>query len=173
MNLVHLFLVFLRVGLFAIGGAYSFLPILEKEIVQKYHWLSRGEFLDIQGLTEMLPGAISVKFASYTGYKIAGVAGAAVANLGILLVPAVSIISVSLLYARYNNLTEVKAGFNMIRLALFAMIIAVAFKLVNVNQLIHLRSLFIVILSFVLFLYTKIHPAWIIISAGILGVVWK
>ena len=47
MILVRLFISFLRVGLFAIGGAYSFLPLIEKEVVQRYHWLTKEEFLDI------------------------------------------------------------------------------------------------------------------------------
>ncbi|MBU2102708.1 MAG: chromate transporter, partial [Candidatus Omnitrophica bacterium] len=38
--LFNLFLAFLRVGLCAVGGAYSFLPLIEKEVVQRYHWLS-------------------------------------------------------------------------------------------------------------------------------------
>jgi chromate transporter len=47
MILIKLFLVFLKVGLFAIGGAYSFLPLLEKDIVQNYQWLTKEEFLDV------------------------------------------------------------------------------------------------------------------------------
>jgi chromate transporter len=170
MVLVNLFLAFLRIGLFAIGGAYSFLPLIEKEVVQKYHWLTKTEFLDILGLVKIFPGAISIKYATYTGYKIAGIPGAIVANLGNLLAPAVIIIFASVLYTKYKNLPSFKGAFNMIQLAVFAMIIAVAFKLISINQLIQLRSLLIIIVSFVLFMFTKVHPALIIIGAGILGI---
>ncbi|HLD30095.1 MAG TPA: chromate transporter, partial [bacterium] len=44
---LNLFAAFFRIGLFAFGGAYSFLPLLEKEIVQKYQWLTKEEFLDV------------------------------------------------------------------------------------------------------------------------------
>lgn len=169
MILVNLFLVFAKIGLFAIGGAYSFLPLMQKEIVGKYHWLTEQELLDVSGMVRIFPGAISVKYATYTGYKIAGVPGAILANLGNLLGPAILIVFMSMLYARYKDLAGVKKAFNAIQLVAFSMIIAVAFQLINVKQLTQLRNLLIVIVSFVLFMHAKIHPALIIISAGIVG----
>ncbi|MDP6685556.1 MAG: chromate transporter, partial [Candidatus Omnitrophota bacterium] len=109
-NLLNLFLAFLRIGLFAIGGAYSFLPLIEKEVVDKYHWLAKSEFLDVLGVSKIFPGAISVKFATYTGYKIAGVPGAILENLGNVLGPASLIIFASALYAKYKDLPSVQGA---------------------------------------------------------------
>lgn len=173
MILINLFVVFFRVGLFAVGGAYSFLPLIDKEVVQRYHWLTKEEFLDVLGITKILPGAISVKYATYTGYKIAGVPGAILANLGNLLAPALLVFFASLFYAKYSKLPAVKSAFNMVQLVMFAMIISVAFQLVNVSQLIQPRNAAIVITAAILFLYTKIHPALIIVCAGFLGVFLK
>lgn len=169
MILINLFLSFFRAGLFAIGGAYSFLPILEKELVEKYHWLTKEEFLDVLGIVKIFPGAISIKFATYTGYKTSGVTGAIVANAGNLLAPAILVIFASALYAKYKDLPSVKEAFKMIELVVFSMIIAVAFQLINVSQLVNLKSLFVIIVSFIIFLFTKINPALIIIAAGIFG----
>lgn len=169
MVLLNLFFAFLRVGLFAIGGAYSFLPLIEREVVEKYHWLTKDEFLDVLGAIQVFPGAISIRYATYTGYKIAGIPGVILANLGNLFAPVVLVIFASMWYTKYKDIPHVKGAFNMIQLAVFAMIIAVAFKLMNVDQLIQPKNLFILIISFILFLYTKIHPALIIICAGILG----
>jgi chromate transporter len=170
MILWNLFLAFLRIGSFAIGGAYSFLPLIEREVVQKYHWLTRNEFMEVLGIVKIFPGAISIKYATYTGYKMAGVPGAIVANLGNLLAPALLIIFASVLYAKYKDLPSVKGAFNMIQLVVFAMILAVALKLVDINQLLHLKSMLVVIVSFILFAFTNIHPAFIIVGAGILGI---
>jgi chromate transporter len=60
MILLKLFLVFLRVGFFAIGGAYSFLPLLEKELVENNQWLDKPEFSEVVGMAEIFPGAISI-----------------------------------------------------------------------------------------------------------------
>jgi chromate transporter len=170
---LKLFFAFFRIGLFAIGGAYSFLPVLEREIVEKYHWLTKPEFLDVLGVAKLFPGAISIKYATYTGYKVAGVWGAVMANLGNLAVPVILATFIFGLYARYKNLPPVKGAFDMVQLVVFAMIIAVAFQLINVNQLIQLKSLIIIVAAFILFIYTKIHPALIIIGAGILGTLIK
>jgi chromate transporter len=169
MIIIKLFLAFFKVGLFAMGGAYSFLPLLETEVVQRYHWLTKEEFLDVLGIVRVFPGAISIKYATYTGYKIAGVPGLVAANIGNLFVPMVLIIFASGLYAKYKNIPSVKGAFNMIQLAVFAMIVAVAFQLINIHQLLQLRNLLIITICFILFIYTKVHPALIIVGMGILG----
>ena len=135
--------------------------------------MGREEFLDILGIVKVFPGAISIKYASYTGYKIAGLSGVIVANIGNLLGPLTLIIIASSFYAKYKNLPSVKGAFNMIQLSVFAMIIAVAFQLINVGQLMQLRSLLVIVISFTLFVYTKINPALIIIGTGILGAFLK
>lgn len=173
MIFINLFLAFLRVGLFAIGGAYSFLPLIEKEVVQRYHWLTREEFLDVQGITQVFPGAISIKYATYTGYKIGGIWGVLSANLGNILAPTLLVIFASAFYTKYKNAPVFKGTFEAVRFCVFAMIIAVAFQTLDTRNLIQFRSILIVVLSFTLFLFTKVHPAIIIILAGILGGIWK
>lgn len=172
MVLLELFLVFLRIGLLAIGGAYSFLPLLEKEVVERYAWLSKEEFLEVLGVVKIFPGAISVKFATYTGYKMAGWAGAVVANLANLLSPALLIVFATVLYNNFKDSPKVKGGFDMVQWAVFAMILAVAFQTINVAELLRWRNLLVVGIVFALFLFTKIHPAFIIIGAGLFGYLW-
>lgn len=173
MVFINLFLAFLRIGLFAIGGAYSFLPLLEKEIVQRYHWLSREEFMDISGMAQIFPGAISIKYATYTGYKIGGVAGAILANFGNILAPVLLMIFASVAYLRYSESAVLKKSFEAVRLSIFAMIIAVAFQATDIHRLIQIKSLLIIILSFLTFIYTRIHPSLVIILAGIIGAIWR
>ncbi len=169
MVLISLFLSFFRTGLFAIGGAYSFIPLIEREVVDKYHWLAKEEFLEIMGVVKIFPGAISIKYATYTGFKVAGFAGAVAANVGNICAPFILAIFAFTLYAKYKNIPNVKSAFNAVQLAVFAMIIAVAFQLININQLLHLKNILIIIVCFSLFIYTKIHPALIISAVAILG----
>lgn len=173
MDLINLFLAFFRIGLFAIGGAYSFLPLLEKEIVQRYNWLTKDEFLDVLGVVKVLPGAISIKYATYIGYRMAGIMGVIVANLGNILAPALLILLAGEVCLKYKDLARVKHAFAYVQLAVFAMLIAVAFQLVNLNQLWNLKSIFIVGVTFILFLYSNIHPALIILGAAIVGILFK
>ncbi|OGX18497.1 MAG: hypothetical protein A3K83_05880 [Omnitrophica WOR_2 bacterium RBG_13_44_8b] len=171
--LVNLFLVFFKIGLFAVGGAYSFLPLIENEAVIRHQWLTKEEFLDIAGVNQIFPGAISIKYATYTGYKIAGVAGAIFANLGNTLAPAILVVFFSFIYARFKEFPRAQSALEMIRLVVFAMIIAVAFQTVNSDKILSIKSVVIIVLSFSLFIYTKVHPAIVIVLAGIAGIVWK
>jgi len=172
-ELFTLFLAFLRVGLFAIGGAYSFLPLLEKELVDKYQWLSKSEFLNVLGIVKVFPGAISIKYATYTGYKIAGIPGAIVANIGIFLPPVIFVLCAAQLYYRYKDVLAVQKGFDMIQLATFAMIIAVAFQMVDMRQLLDIKSVIFVGIFFLLFMFSDLHPAFIVIGAGVIGAILR
>jgi chromate transporter len=169
MILIEIFWVFLRIGLFAVGGAYSFLPLLQKEIVESKHWLTKAEFLDILGMVKIFPGAISIKFATYTGYKLAGVGGAAIANLANLAAPAILIFVATSFYTHYKGVARVESAFSTVQIAVFAMILAVAFQTVNITSLVEIRNILIMITVFCLFMFTKVHPALIIVGTGILG----
>lgn len=171
MILAKIFFAFFRIGLFAIGGAYSFLPLIQKEVVEKSHWLTKEEFLEVLGVVKIFPGAISIKFATYTGYKMAGIPGAIVANIGNLLSPVVLILVATYLYSRYKEAPMVKNAFEMVQLAVFAMIIAVAFQTISIGQFSSVKNMAVIIIAFVLFIYTKVHPAFIIIGAGLVGAV--
>jgi len=170
MVLLKLFIAFSRIGFMGFGGAYSFLPLIEREVVQNYHWLDKPEFLEVLGIATVVPGAISIKFATYTGYKVAGFPGAIVANIANLLPAVLFIIVALLIYSKYKDVPFIKAGLEMVQYAIFAMIIAVAIQLVDKSQVFHLKYLFVIIASFVLFFLTRIHPAFIIIGAGLFGV---
>ena len=169
MVLAELFWVFMKIGLLAFGGAYSFLPLIEREVVQGRNWLDKAEFLEVTGMAQAFPGALSIKYATYTGYKVAGISGAVVANLGNLLPTAVLMTLALLLYSKYKSVAFVKGGLDMVRYAIFAMIIAVAIQLVDKEHIFELKYLAVIAASFALFLFTKTHPAFIILGAGLLG----
>ncbi len=169
MILLQLFAVFFKVGLFAIGGAYSFLPLVQKEVVESHAWLTKSEFLEVTGMVEIFPGAISIKFATYTGYKMAGIVGALVANLGNLLPPALFIFVASLLYSRYGSTPAVRGAMQTVRWAVLAMIVAVAIKLADTKHPLEWKYLPVIVVSFLLLTLTKIHPALVIIAAALYG----
>ncbi|SDY34141.1 chromate transporter [Evansella caseinilytica] len=71
----QLFFAFLRVGLLGYGGGPSSIPLVQKEVVQKYKWMSDEEFSDVLAIGNTLPGPIATKMAGYIGYRIAGYLG--------------------------------------------------------------------------------------------------
>jgi chromate transporter len=169
MVLLQLFGAFFKVGLFAIGGAYSFLPLTEREVVESHKWLSKDEFTEVVGMVELFPGAISVKFATYTGYKVAGVPGAIVANVANLLPPVLFMVAASWLYLKWGQAPAVRGALLMARYAVIAMIAAVAVKLVHVSQLADVRVLAVIVAAFLLLIVAKAHPAFVILGAAAFG----
>jgi chromate transporter len=169
MILAKLFLAFLKIGLFAFGGAYSFVPLIEREVVANNNWLTKSEFMEILGIVKVFPGAISIKFATYTGYKVAGIPGAIVANTANIMAPVIFIMVVSLVYLKYKEVPFVKGSLSMIQYAVFAMIIAVGLQLVDKTGIFELKNALVVLVAFAFFILTKIHPAFIIIGAALYG----
>jgi len=165
----QLFLAFFKIGLFAIGGAYSFLPLTEREVVERYHWLTPGEFLEVSGIVKIFPGAISVKYATYVGSKMAGVGGAVVANVANLLAPVTLVLFATMLYKNYRDVPAVGSAFRAVQLAVFALIIAAAFKTVQPQMFMHWPAPILVVLTFTLFMHTKVEPMLILLCAGLLG----
>ncbi|MDD3544246.1 MAG: chromate transporter [Kiritimatiellae bacterium] len=65
--------IFFKIGLLTVGGGLAMIPIIQYEMV-RLGWLDNQQFLDILGIAQMTPGAISVNTATFVGYRIGGIA---------------------------------------------------------------------------------------------------
>ena len=81
---IQLFLGFLKVGLFAFGGAYGAIPLI-REVVLSYGWLDDEMLTIMIAVSESTPGPIIVNLATYVGSSQAGLPGAGVATLAVIL----------------------------------------------------------------------------------------
>jgi len=168
-SLWNLFFSFLKVGSFSFGGAYSLIPLIEKEVVANHQWITNDEFLKVLGMVEIIPGAISIKFASYTGYKVAGVPGAIVANVGNLFTPAILILLSTYFITYVENNVYFTKSFTAIKYAVAGMIIAVMFQYVFKNGVSYKEIVFLSV-GIVMYSVFNLHPILIIIISAILGI---
>ena len=83
-NLCSLFLVFVKIGLFTIGGGLAMMPMIQKELIDKLHWMTEEELLDYYAIGQSTPGIVAVNVATFIGYKQCGVLGGVFATLGII-----------------------------------------------------------------------------------------
>ena len=83
--LSDLFFSFMKVGLFTFGGGYAMLSVITDTCVEKRNWLTQEEMLDLTVVAESTPGPIAINCATFVGYKMAGMTGAVLATLGIVL----------------------------------------------------------------------------------------
>jgi chromate transporter len=102
-------LFFLKVGAATFGGGISILGFVQEQVVNQAHWITAQEFLDGLALGQMTPGPI-IMVAAYVGYKVVGVAGAALATVAIFLPSFVIMLSIMPVVDRVRGLAWVKAG---------------------------------------------------------------
>ena len=164
-NLIDLFISFFKIGSFSFGGAYSLLPLIEREAVTNHHWITNDEFLHVLGMVEVFPGAISIKYATYIGFKVAGIPGAVIANLGNLIMPAGIIMIAAYLLTNYGKNEWVMKGFNGIKYAVIGMMAALIYQYAEKNFG-DVRGVIFILIGFALIFFFELHPAYVVIIAA-------
>lgn len=129
---LELFLSFLQVGLFSIGGGYAAMPLIQSQIVDGHAWLTLREFTDLITIAEMTPGPIAVNSATFVGIRIAGLPGALVATMACIL-PSLLIVSVlAHLYYRYQKLAALQSVLACLRPAVAALIASAGLSILRI-----------------------------------------
>ncbi|MDD4084253.1 MAG: chromate transporter [Acholeplasmataceae bacterium] len=127
---LHMFFVFFKIGLFTIGGGLAMIPIIRHEFVERQQWISDDDIADVLALSQSMPGVIAVNASSFLGYRLAGVTGAVISTLGVVMPSFLIILGVAAFFTDVvaENLYLRKA-FSGINTALAALIFAAALKL--------------------------------------------
>lgn len=125
-NLLQLFLTFSKIGAFTFGGGWAMIAIMEREIVDKHHWLSKDEFMDQLAVAQSMPGILAVNISVAVGDKIAGTKGTIVSALGTILPSFLIILTIAIFLTPdiIKNNPVVSKVFKGIRPAVVALIIA-------------------------------------------------
>lgn len=163
-----LFLTFMKIGGFTIGGGMAMVPIMEAEIVTKNHWLTKEEFLDILAVSQATPGIFAVDMASHIGYKISGLKGAIISALGNIVPSLVIILLIAFFFSAFKDNVWVEAVFKGIRPAVVALIAMPVFSMAKSAKL-NRYNFWIPVLSTVLIWALGVSPVWVIVYAGIGG----
>ncbi len=119
---LELFLSFLQIGLFSIGGGYAAMPLLQSQVVERHAWLTMGEFTDLITIAEMTPGPIAVNSATFVGIRVAGIGGALVATVGCVFPSLILVSILALVYYRYQKLSVLQGVLGTLRPAVVALI---------------------------------------------------
>ena len=128
---LQLFLSFLQVGLFSIGGGYAAMPLIQSQVVESHAWLTMSEFTDLITIAEMTPGPIAINSATFVGTRIAGLGGAIVATFGCIL-PSCFIVSLlAYIYYKYKGVSAVQSVLASLRPAVVALIAAAGLSILN------------------------------------------
>lgn len=171
MNVIlNLFLTFLKIGAFSFGGGYAVLSLIQQEVIERNGWISPTDFIDIVAISEMTPGPIAVNSSTFVGFKMSSVLGSAVATIGVVLVPIIITLIVSIYYNKFKHLKQVNWVILGIRPAVLGLIAAALVK-IGKTSVVDIKGAIIAVLVFIGVYKFKVNPIIALIASGILGVV--
>ncbi len=170
-SLWNLFFTFFKLGLFTIGGGYAMIPLIERDVVERNHWVERGDFVDLLAVAQSAPGVFAVNISIFIGYRLRGVRGAVAAAVGNVLPSVVIILLIALFFNRFREYRIVNNVFMGVRPAVVALIAAPVFSVAKTAK-IGWTNVWIPILSALLIVAMGVSPVYIILLAAVGGFVW-
>ena len=122
----QLFTTFFKIGSFTFGGGWAMISIIEREIVDKRHWIEKDDFLDLLAVSQAIPGILAVNIAASIGDRLKGMKGSVAASLGTILPSFLIILAIAMFLTpeTIKNNRVLSAVFMGIRPCVVALIIA-------------------------------------------------
>lgn len=172
----ELFFTFLKIGFVSFGGGYAVIPLIQYEVAAN-GWLSNGEFQKAVSLAGMAPGPIATNSATLIGYKTAGLWGAILSTLGIVLPSLVVVVLLTTVFIRLQHNKWLKSSFYGLRPIITGLIVyaAIHFGFLGGNENAFswntVYTLGICAGSLYVMLKYKFHPFKVILTAGVAGII--
>lgn len=181
MIFLELFLGFLKVGCFAFGGAYGAIPLI-RDVVMSYGWLNDEMLTYMIAVSESTPGPIMVNLATYIGSNQAGLLGATVATLAVVLPSFLIILLVTVLLKTALKNQYVQAVLRGLKPCVIGIVLATGIDMVlgncfgtvsaiqiNVRATVITAALAAALLGYQKVKHKKLSPILLIILAAFLG----
>jgi chromate transporter len=160
-------LFFLKVGAVLYGGGYVLLAFLEQGLVQQHAWLTRQQLLDAIAIGQFTPGPV-LSTATFIGYILGGVPGAAVATIGIFLPSFFYVALLAPVLFRLRQSPWIGTFLDAVNVCAVALMAGVTFRL-GAQALRAWQSWVIASTSLIVLLRWKLAPAWVVLGGGIAG----
>ena len=171
-TLFKMFLTFARIGGFTFGGGYAMLPMLQREVVEKYKWATNDELLDYYAIGQCTPGVIAVNTATFIGYKLKGIPGAIFATLGVVTPSMIIIGLIAAFISNFRDLEVVQWAFSGVRAAVVALILSAVIK-IGKKSIVDIFTALIFVAVAVLSFVTDLSPVIFVVTAAVCGLIIK
>jgi len=170
-TLWHLFLVFFKASTLTFAGGLAMLPLIERDLVEKYKMLTKEEFMEYATLSQTLPGIIALNCAAFVGKRAAGISGMLIAGLGATFSAFVLMLVATIAMQYVPQEGPVMGAMRCIRAASAALIFSAAVSLGKHN----IKSLYSVIVmaaAFVLVFIFNVSVPLVVLLAGAAGFIF-
>ena len=169
-SLFTVFSSFFRIGAFTFGGGYAMIPLIQRETVEKHHWISDDDILEIVTIAESTPGPIAINAATFVGYRVGGVLGSVCATLGVVLPSFIIISLISFVLRQFQENMTVQYAFQGIRAGVLALLVKALFtmyKKCDKNWIFYVAMA----AAFSVSAFTDVNVLFIIIGCAVFGLV--
>jgi chromate transporter len=158
-----------KIGALAFGGGFTAIPLIQYEIVDRFHWLSTKEFLDGIALGQVTPGPILIT-ATFVGYKVANLLGAFMATLGVFFPSFFILVLLIPYHDRLRGVEQVRMMEQGVLGSFIGMLALVLYNfgrvsLVDIPRILMATAAFIAI-------YKKISLPYILLAGGIFSIIF-
>ncbi len=169
----NLFAGFLRSGLLGYGGGPSTIPLVHREVVLTYGWMTNEEFADVLALGNSLPGPIATKMAGYIGYRVGGYAGMMTALIATVLPTVVGMIVLVGTLSAFRESPVVAGMTQAVAPVIGIMLASLTWQYMaqSKRELGRIGSMSLAAASLLLFVALDVHPAIaiVVLLAAALG----
>lgn len=162
-------------GTFTIGGGYAMIPLMQRELVDRHHWMSEQDFLDEVALAQTLPGVFAVNMATLAGYRLRKGWGSAVAIAGNILMPILFILLLAIFFRAFRDNVYVERVFLGLRPCVVALIAAPVFSLFRktANRKMKAWNYIIPVVSALLIWLLGVNPVLVVLAAALGGYLYS
>ncbi len=168
--LFSIFSVFFRIGAFTFGGGYAMIPLIQRETVEKKHWITDDDILEIIAIAESTPGPIAINSSTFVGYRVAGFWGAFFGTLGMVLPSFSIILLIAYVLREFQDIPAVQYAFRGIRAGVLAMLIKAVWMMYKKAPKDAL-SLGIMAAAFITAAFFDVHILIIVICTALTGLI--
>jgi chromate transporter len=162
---------FLKLGTLAFGGPAAHVAIMESQLVGRLRWISREEFLDLLGASNLLPGPSSTELAIYIGYRLKGVAGLLAAGICFILPAALIVGFLAWIYVRYGSLPGVTGVLRGVKPVVIALVLQALVRLARTA--LKTRYLTLISLICVALALIPLNPLAVLCIGGVLSAIGR
>ena len=167
---LKLFWAFIKVGGLTFGGGYAMLPILQRDIIEKYGWATEEEVMDYYAMAQCLPGIIMVNTSAFIGRKLKGIKGGIVAAVGSTVPSLVIITLIAMFLSAFTHYSVVQDAFAGVRVCVVILIVNAVVKLWK-SAMVDWKCFFLIFLPIcALSLFTDVSPVLLEVAAAVAGV---
>lgn len=156
------------------GGGFVIIGMIRQKFVEKLHWISEEEILDMTAIAQSAPGPLGVNMAIITGYRIRKIPGALVCTLGAVLPPLIIISVISVFYNQFKDNAIIALVLRVMRAGVAAVIFDVVINLAsNIFRTKNVLWILVMIAAFVSTVFFKVSAIVLILICAMIGLIYS